>query len=948
MATIQNDRDVRLQATVPRNLNPGAGKLLLLVCDTNNFQVTNLGVAAPTAINFTAYLVGFPAGTTATFSCSAGGTLTGTGNTRQLTYVNMSVGSVTVTATLTYNSVTYSDIKLITKVVDGATAGVSTAVIYAYQRAAVAPTLKPGAITYTFASGSITTPATDALSNGWTKTLPAGTDPLYVCVCTASASAATDTVADTEWTTPVLLVNNGTNGINTATIFLYQRAATNSAPSLPSVATTWTFATATLTAPNNGWTTVPPSSGGDYLFVTQATAAASTATDNIPASEWSTAVLMVNNGINGTSALHNGQAYAYQRSATALSSNPGDVTYNFANGTISTASLANGWSKAIPAGTDPLYITVAAASSLNTTDTILAAEWAAPVKLVQDGLAGLNTTTVFIYQRGASATAPSLPSAATTYTFNPPGLTGLNNGWSTVIPASGGNYVFVSTATAASTSATDAIPASEWAAASILSQDGLGVRGAGAYFASGSTWSDSVADTATPGANVVDDVVTISNGTSFVSVKKWNGSAWVAQGVVIDGGLVVPGTITANQINSNGLTVRDASGNVMIGSGSALDWAKLVASGITGGASIQNSSISIAANGTLSGAGGGSVSITGLGYTGDLAATRNTGAFANLSGTITAANAATYFASNSIAGTYIADLAANKINVGTMTGHTIQTAASGTRIVINSGSNNKIEAYSGSTLVAEFGGTSNGFINAVSSSSLMAALSATGSGSFPAMTSSSSSSGPAGFFSASSGIGLSTQSSSGNALVIAGGSNGIVQTGGGSNYINTLNPATDGAYSLGSSGSFRWSALYANSATITTSDARTKTDTENSDLGLDFIDSLRPVKYRQIVSERKVTDIPVEPTEEHPWPSVRQEVVEVAGTRFHYGLIAQEVRAALLAAGVSDAAIWSLSDPSQPDSQQALRYEEMIGPLIRAIQELRGQVRELQAGKTPL
>ena len=59
-------------------------------------------------------------------------------------------------------------------------------------------------------------------------------------------------------------------------------------------------------------------------------------------------------------------------------------------------------------------------------------------------------------------------------------------------------------------------------------------------------------------------------------------------------------------------------------------------------------------------------------------------------------------------------------------------------------------------------------------------------------------------------------------------------------------------------------------------------------------------------------------------------------------MIAQEVKAAVDAAGV-DFGGWVLADVNDPDSTQALRYEEFISPLIKAIQELTTRVATLEA-----
>lgn len=91
-----------------------------------------------------------------------------------------------------------------------------------------------------------------------------------------------------------------------------------------------------------------------------------------------------------------------------------------------------------------------------------------------------------------------------------------------------------------------------------------GPRGPGHFYATGSAWSDETANTATPGSNTKDDVVTISNGSSYAMTKIWNGTSWVAIGTVIDGNLLVAGSISAAKINSQGLSIKDSAGNVIM------------------------------------------------------------------------------------------------------------------------------------------------------------------------------------------------------------------------------------------------------------------------------------------------------------------------------------------------------------------------------------------------
>jgi hypothetical protein len=124
-----------------------------------------------------------------------------------------------------------------------------------------------------------------------------------------------------------------------------------------------------------------------------------------------------------------------------------------------------------------------------------------------------------------------------------------------------------------------------------------------------------------------------------------------------------------------------------------------------------------------------------------------------------------------------------------------------------------------------------------------------------------------------------------------------------------------------------WKTIYSNTGTINTSDQRLKTDIINSDLGLDFINDLNPVKYKFIEGGKAVVD---------------GDVVSIPGSRTHYGLIAQEVKEVLDEAGVEDFAGWVKMDMSEEDSMQGLRYDQFIAPLIKAVQELTARVKALE------
>ncbi|OEZ50358.1 hypothetical protein JAB1_14730 [Janthinobacterium sp. MP5059B] len=270
-------------------------------------------------------------------------------------------------------------------------------------------------------------------------------------------------------------------------------------------------------------------------------------------------------GETGLAGLNTGQAFAYKRAAVAPVDSPGDVIFTFATASITTPAgndLANGWAKNIPAGTAPLYVRVAAASSRNATDNIAANEWAGAVQLAKDGangVDGLNVAPVRIYQRGATNIAPALPSAACTFTFATGALAGLNNGWSTQVPTAGGAYLFTSGATAAARTATDDIAPGEWAAAARLAADGAtGQRGTVTVTAPGySTWSDASAvyelGRAGYGAPINRDVVTLYDATHVVT-KYFDSGAWLVLGTVLNGNLLVDGSVAAKAVSVDKLS----------------------------------------------------------------------------------------------------------------------------------------------------------------------------------------------------------------------------------------------------------------------------------------------------------------------------------------------------------------------------------------------------------
>jgi hypothetical protein len=152
------------------------------------------------------------------------------------------------------------------------------------------------------------------------------------------------------------------------------------------------------------------------------------------------------------------------------------------------------------------------------------------------------------------------------------------------------------------------------------------------------------------------------------------------------------------------------------------------------------------------------------------------------------------------------------------------------------------------------------------------------------------------------------------------------------NSSGTVLPATDNAYYLGV-GSNRWIAVYAVNGTIQTSDKREKTEIQASALGIDFIKSLRPVSYKWNIGQNIVSKSDDGKTDV---------ITPREGVRRHWGFIAQDVEESVNKAGV-DFGGWLLEDKDDPDSRQALRYDQFIAPLTKALQEAIAKIETLEA-----
>lgn len=180
-----------------------------------------------------------------------------------------------------------------------------------------------------------------------------------------------------------------------------------------------------------------------------------------------------------------------------------------------------------------------------------------------------------------------------------------------------------------------------------------GLRGSlSASYTSGS-WSDTTArnliwtalgNAGSPANNnhlVVGDTVTRTNAATppTLETRYWNDSAWVAQGVFINGDMVVNGSIAAAKINTRNLDIRDASGNVIFSSGTNLDFSR------------------VAGLGAMATANEARIGSTVRVFNGSTWVVLNTTDFVNSLSKITSANISTFMAAAAIGNAYIGNAA---------------------------------------------------------------------------------------------------------------------------------------------------------------------------------------------------------------------------------------------------------------------------------------------------
>jgi hypothetical protein len=341
--------------------------------------------------------------------------------------------------------------------------------------------------TYTFTKGNITA-------------MPGDTGKITYNIVIKSSIGTETTLQKVQTFTKA---KQGSTGVNTAVVYAYRRSSTalgTSASDKPSTARTWTFASGTFNNSDlgNSFTSTIPS-GTDEIYACTAVATSQGTTDEVAVADWSDPQLLVPKGTNGLPGVGTNTAvvYAYRRSSTALASTvkpSTDRTWTFSTASFNNNDLGNSFTSTIPSGTDNLYICTAIASSTESTDSVVAADWTSPQVISANGTSGTNSAVVFAYRRSSSALTTEKPDTARTYTFADGTFnnTDLGNSFTSNLP-SGTASLYACTAVAASTGTTDEVAVADWSSPQVIAVQGAdGADGAdGSDGASGITTQNS-------------------------------------------------------------------------------------------------------------------------------------------------------------------------------------------------------------------------------------------------------------------------------------------------------------------------------------------------------------------------------------------------------------------------------------------------------------------------
>lgn len=447
-------------------------------------------------------------------------TLGGSGNARTLTsddWINPEWEKVVITATLSVNTITLTDVETVWRIMDGKPATNSASVsLYKRTETATVPARPTQIATYRFSDGLLTN-----IDNGWTKSLPTtGGAYRWVTMASVISEAETDTIDPSEWTTPEILAEDGLDGEHA---IVYELVSSSYVANRNAITGAYTPAVINLSGLKTIGNGTPAAFGGIYKIYRNGTLVYTSITSEIlynytiPADTTSikvelylgavkvdeTTIAITNDGTGGLSCSLSNEAHSvpcdaaeaplsYTGSGTDIyvSENGNNLSYVTGTpvaGQFSVTASASGITcGAITAGTNPYRAIVGAhqgmtANPAQITYTITACNSkgvTTTIKKVQTltksiaGASGYNVANVIVYRRSATAlTNSDRPTAQSTYTFSTASITGLNNGWTLTIP-SGTDPLYAISAPAVSKTDTDTIDTANWSTPVLYNKNG--------------------------------------------------------------------------------------------------------------------------------------------------------------------------------------------------------------------------------------------------------------------------------------------------------------------------------------------------------------------------------------------------------------------------------------------------------------------------------------------
>lgn len=392
--------------------------------------------------------------------------------------------------------------------------------------------------------------------------------------------------------------------------------------------------------------------------------------------------------INGYTSFVQNAGGAFTPTSATLSAVPTNVTAPTYSWSISGATPTSATTASVVVTPTSSSTGVSVTLTVNGSNLLSPLTKTINMPVVYDGVAGqagangLMSAFPTIYIWTGSSVPPTRPSTTSTYTWATGAYTA-PSGWSVQAPSNttAGNYLWSITVplnvTATTTTSTldwtnTSYPIRAIAYNGVNGVNGLngangsnGLNGSATFVVTrsandSSPPTDSEVTSLLGRTPVAGDIATVSYNNFNNAVVYRFVTSWTLFQTYITGSLIVQNTITADKMVANlmsadnvltrGLTVRDTSGNIILASGTPLNY-----SNITPSSGWLNSNISLSSNGVLSGAGGGSVTLGGLGA----------GGFAYLN-QITSSNVSTYIAGAAIGTAQIGVLTAGNIGAGTI------------------------------------------------------------------------------------------------------------------------------------------------------------------------------------------------------------------------------------------------------------------------------------------